>query len=307
MKYFYIHPFKPQYFFPEGFKKHALFLKFFIPYSLQGKISWLLFFRIGLYRIFFGIRNIEKSIPESAIRRIVGKEPLMAFNTGSKGPEQKITALGISTNTINSNNEFFIKYGQTVIAKENISSEHFILKQLSNLDFVPKVLDFFSDDAQVLLKTNVLKGERLLMTTLDFNIINQLITIANQKVDCIKTTQSSLKTCFAHGDFCPWNMMTNNHNILIYDWEMAGNYTLGYDLFTFIFQTNFLLEPKKTITNILKENVKLIEHYFSEFNILNWNDYLMAFTKDKITLETSKGTKGMITQYSKLLAYAKEA
>ena len=102
------------------------------------------------------------------------------------------------------------------IAKENVTNEHFILKQLSNLDFVPKVLDFYSDDAQVLLKTNVLKGERFLMTTLDHNILKQIITIANQKVKCVKTTQSSLKTCFAHGDFCPWNMMTNNHNILIF-------------------------------------------------------------------------------------------
>ena len=304
MLYYYIHPFKPQYFFPIGFKKHPLFLNFFIPYSLIGKISWLLFFSIGLYRTFFCKRNIEKSIPESAIRRIVGNEPLMAFNTGTKGPEQKITALGIN---ISNKNEFFIKYGQTVIAKENISNEHFILKQLSNLDFVPKVLDFYTDDAQVLLKTNVLKGERLSLTTLDYNIINQLITIANQKVETIKTTQSSLKTCFAHGDFCPWNMMKNHHNILIYDWEMAGNYTLGYDLFTFIFQTKFLLETQKIITDILNENEELIEHYFSNFKIINWNDYLVAFTKDKITIETSKGTKGMITQYSKLLAYAKEA
>ena len=162
MLYYYIHPFKPQYFFPIGFKKHPLFLNFFIPYSLIGKISWLLFFRIGLYRTFFSKRNIEKSIPESAIRRIVGNEPLMAFNTGTKGPEQKITALGIN---ISNKNEFFIKYGQTVIAKENVTNEYFILKQLSNLDFVPKVFDFYSDDTQVLLKTNVLKGERLSLTT----------------------------------------------------------------------------------------------------------------------------------------------
>ena len=304
MLYYYIHPFKPQYFFPIGFKKHPLFLNFFIPYSLIGKISWLLFFRIGLYRTFFSKRNIEKSIPESAIRRIVGNEPLMAFNTGTKGPEQKITALGMN---ISNKNEFFIKYGQTVIAKENVTNEYFILKQLSNLDFIPKVLDFYSDDVQVLLKTNVLKGERFSLTTLKHNIINQLFIIADQKVECINTTQSSLKTCFAHGDFCPWNMMKNHHNILIYDWEMAGNYTLGYDLFTFIFQTKFLLEPQKIITDILNENEELIEHYFSNFKIINWNDYLVAFTKDKITIETSKGTKGMITQYSKLLAYAKEA
>lgn len=304
MLYYYIHPFKPQYFFPIGFKKHPLFLNFFIPYSLIGKISWLLFFRIGLYRTFFSKRNIEKSIPESAIRRIVGNEPLMAFNTGTKGPEQKITALGIN---ISNKNEFFIKYGQTVIAKENVTNEYFILKQLSNLDFIPKVLDFYSDDVQVLLKTNVLKGERFSLTTLKHNIINQLFIIADQKVECINTTQSSLKTCFAHGDFCPWNMMIKDHNILIYDWEMAGNYTLGYDLFTFVFQTKFLLEPKISISDILNENIKLIEHYFLNFKIINWNDYLIAFTNDKITMETSKGTKGMITQYLKLLAYAKKA
>ena len=39
---------------------------------------------------------------------------------------------------------------------------------------------------------------------------------------------------------------------------MAGNYTLGYDLFTFIFQTKFLLEPQKIITDILNENEELI-------------------------------------------------
>jgi hypothetical protein len=302
MIYFYIHPFKPQYFFPKGFKKHALFLKFYLPYSLQGKISWFLFSTMALYRALFSKNNIECSIPETSIRNIVGITPLMAFNTGTKGPEQKITALGIDNN-----NEFFIKYGQTVIAKENITNEHYILNQISHLDFVPKVLDYYSDDAQVLLKTNVLKGERLSLTTLDNNIINQLITIANQKVKCTKTTQSSLKTRFAHGDFCPWNMMRNHHNILIYDWEMAGNYTLGYDLFTFIFQTKFLLEPQKSITDILNENEELIEYYFSNFKIINWKDYLLAFTKDKITKETLKLTKGMITQYSKLLAYAKEA
>ena len=299
MKYFYIHPFKPQYFFPKGFKKHPLFLKFFIPYSLIGNISWFLFNTIGVYRAFFSKKNIETSIPEASIRSIIGKEPLMAFNTGTLGPEQKITALGVDNDF-----EFFIKYGQTVIAKENVRNENFILKQLSHLDFVPKVLDFYSDHTQVLLKTNVLNGERLLKTTLDHKIIKQLITIANQKVECIKTTHSSLKTSFAHGDFCPWNMMTKDHNILIYDWEMAGNYTLGYDLFTFIFQTKFLLEPKKNIADILNENEKAIEHYFSNFQIIYWNNYLLAFAEDKFKLESIKLDKGMQAPYKQLFNYA---
>jgi hypothetical protein len=299
MKYFYIHPFKPQYFFPKGFKRHEVFISFFKPYSLIGKISWFLFNTIGVYRAFFSKKNIETSIPEASIRSIIGKEPLMAFNTGTIGPEQKITALGVDNDF-----EFFIKYGQTVIAKENVTNEHFILKQLSHLDFVPKVLDFYSDTTQVLLKTNVLNGERLSNTDLDKKIIEQIAVISKQQIECKKSTSSSLKTSFAHGDFCPWNMMTKDHNILIYDWEMAGNYTLGYDLFTFIFQTKFLLEPQKTITGILKENEKSIEHYFSNFKIINWNDYLIAFAEDKFKSESIKLDKGMKTPYKQLFNYA---
>ena len=250
MKYYYIHPFRPQYFFPKGFKKHAFFLKFFIPYSLIGKISWFLFNTIGVYRAFFSKKNIETSIPEASIRSIIGKEPLMAFNTGTLGPEQKITALGVDNDF-----EFFIKYGQTVIAKENVRNENFILKQLSHLDFVPKVLDFYSDHTQVLLKTNVLNGERLLKTTLDHKIIKQLITIANQKVECIKTTHSSLKASFAHGDFCPWNMMLCNNELQIFDWEMGNFQPVGYDLFTYMFQTSFLLTPYLNSTSAARFNL----------------------------------------------------
>ena len=299
MKYFYIHPFKPQYFFPKGFKRHEVFISFFKPYSPIGKISWFLLNKIGVYRAFFSKKNIETSIPEASIRSIIGKEPLMAFNTGTIGPEQKITALGVDNDF-----EFFIKYGQTVIAKENVTNEHFILKQLSHLDFVPKVLDFYSDTTQVLLKTNVLNGERLSNTDLDKKIIEQIVVISKQQIECKKSTSSNLKTSFAHGDFCPWNMMTKDHNTLIYDWEMAGNYTLGYDLFTFIFQTKFLLEPQKTITGILKENEKSIEHYFSNFKIINWNDYLIAFAEDKFKSESIKLDKGMKTPYKQLFNYA---
>lgn len=300
MKYFYIHPFRPQYFFPKGFKKYAFFLEFFSPYSKVGHISWFLFTRFAFYRVLFSKSNIEEFIPEIAIKQIIGKDAVMAFNRGTIGPEQKITGLGVSKQK-----EFFVKYGQTRIAKRNICNEHNILKQIAHLDNVPKVLDFYSDDYQVLLKTNVLEGKRLNNKPMDKNILDQLILLSKQKVDYSKTTSSNLRTCFSHGDFCPWNMMSNNGEVLLFDWEMAGFYTLGYDLFTYIFQTCFLLNPETPIKNIVVENIKAIEYYFSHFNISDWKSYLKAFTDHKIRLEQLKGDKGLLTEYLKLLEYAK--
>lgn len=302
MKYFYIHPFKPQYFFPQGFKKHVLFLDFFSPYSKVGCISWFLFTKFAFYRILFSKFNIEEFIPENAIKQIVGEDAVMAFNTGTTGPEQKITGLGVINNK-----EFFIKYGQTKIATANVTNEYQILKQIAHLDNVPKILDFYSDDYQVLLKTNVLEGKRLKDHPIDKSIIDQLILLSKQKVDCSKTTSSSLRTCFSHGDFCPWNMMSNIDEILLFDWEMAGCYTLGYDLFIYIFQTRFLLNPEIPIRNIVVENIKAIEYYFSHFNVSDWKPYLIAFSEEKVRLEKFKDDERLLSKYLKLLEYAKKA
>jgi hypothetical protein len=301
MKYYYLHPFKPQYFFPQGYKKHKFFLNFFSPYSIIGKISWFLFNTMALYRVFFTKKNIEKSIPETKIRNILGHNPLMAFNTGTPGIEQKITALGIYNDS-----EFFIKYGQSKIASRNISNEFFILKHISHINFVPKVLDFYENKNHVLLKTNVLKGNRISKGPIEKKLILQMFTIADQKIQCPRSMSSSLKLVFAHGDFCPWNMMYCENQFLIYDWEMAGNYILGYDLFTYVFQTNFLLNPKSTVQNIIKDNIKVIEFYFSYFNVFNWKDYLIVFTQEKVKLETLKGDNSMIREYLKLLEYVEK-
>ena len=301
MKYYYIHPFKPQYFFPQGFNKHVLFLDFFSPYSKVGSISWFLFTKFTFYRILFSKSNIDEFIPEGTIKQIVGEDAVMAFNLGTIGPEQKITGLGVINNK-----EFFIKYAQTKIAIANVINEHNILKQISHLDTVPKVLDYFLDDNQVLIKTNVLKGKRLNDKPIDKCIIDQLILLSKQEVDCSKKTSSNLLTCFSHGDFCPWNMMSNNGKILLYDWEMAGVYTLGYDLFTYIFQTRFLLNSETLIKNIVVKNIKFIDYYFYHFNISDWKPYLIAFSEEKVRLEKFKDTERLLTKYLKLLDFAKE-
>lgn len=300
MRYYYIHPQRPQYFFPKGFTKHPLFLTFFKPYSLFASISWFLFKNLSFYRYCFSISNIEEYIPEKNIRQLIGDDCLLAFNTGTVGPEQKITALGVYRGS-----EFFIKYAQTKQAICNVKNEYEVLTQLQ-LDFVPKVIGFNEDQTQIMLKTNVLPGLRLDELPLDENILERLFHLSRLDITVTKKSKTSLRTCFAHGDFCPWNMMTQRSKVLIFDWEMAGEYSLGYDLFTFMFQTMFLLQPDKTPDEILKNNAKMIIKYFNKFNIDVWHNYLIDFAKHKLEIEQRKGDKGMGTQYHNLLNYAQK-
>ena len=272
---------------------------FYKPYSFVGFMSWWLFKNSIIYRTLFEKNNIETHIPEKNIRRIVGTKALMAFNTGTTGVEQKITALGV----INKE-EFFIKYAKTEISIFNVVNEHNVLQQLSSLNYVPKVLDYYQDDQQVLLKTTVLEGNRLGFILMNDNILDCLINLEKMQIKTHKEPSTSLKKSFAHGDFCPWNMMINKNKILLYDWEMAGNYSLGYDLFTFIFQSNFLLNPKKSLDIIFLENEKFVIKYFSHFNISEWKEYLVNFAKEKIEVEKNKSVNNLLFKYQNLLKYA---
>lgn len=300
MSYYYIHPFKPQFFFPKNFKQKSILCSFYKPYTLSGTISWWLFKNINFYRILFEKNCIETYIPEQEIRRILGNNALMAFNTGTPGPEQKITAIGVVDQ-----DEFFIKYAQTSISRKNVINEYYILNQLAKLNFVPKVRSFYKDASQVLLQTSVLKGRRLGISLIDESILKCLIAIVDCKVATNRNYLSSGKTSFAHGDFCPWNMMSFHKKILIYDWEMAGNYPFGYDLFTYMFQTNFLIHSKKSNELIINENINFIVKYFSHFEIKNWKEFLVAFAQTKIQLEDVKETKELVSKYKGLLKYAR--
>lgn len=297
--YYYIHPFKPQYFFPRGFEKDPIFRSFFQPYSFKGKVSWTLFCNSRLYRQFFKKRNIEPYIPEQAIRNILDCQSLMAFNIGTPGPEQKITALGREAGDY-----FFIKYGQTPLARKNVSNEYNVLKLLElKADFAPIPQDFYQDEQQVLLQTEIIRGEREQRTRLSEAILQILIELAELDIQIQKTTNSDLKQVFGHGDFCPWNIMDKNGEKVLFDWEMGGTYPLGYDLFTFLFQTNFLLHPEKTQKKIITSNKYYINHYFNHFCIKDWNPYLIAFARVKANLEKSKDEEGLYQSYKELKKY----
>jgi hypothetical protein len=302
MGYFYFKPGCPQYFFPENFKKHIFLLSMFQPYNFKGKLSWWAWKNFKLVRKMFFLEDIERFIPESLIRKHLIGNPILAFNTGSPGPEQKITALGFYDNE-----PFFIKFGQNNVARINVRNEAKILKQLQHLAFVPKLFEMTEHNEFTLLKTSLLLGKRFTSFKVNNDIIAILLRIIQLDIKTEKNFTGNVRIGFAHGDFCPWNLMATNGNIEVFDWEMAGSYPLGYDLFTYIFQPAFLLNPKTNISQLIGENEEFINAFFKTLNISSWQEFLIGFAEVKLQLETDKKNQRLMPFYKELLKYAKKA
>ncbi len=302
MSYICFHPLKLQYFFPERFSHFPSFLSFYKPYTFAGQFAWWLWRRSGLLRNFCRVEDIEKYVPEKIIRNILGEDTLLSFNLGTPGPEQKITVLGIDNGR-----KFFMKFAESSTARVNVKNEGNILEQLRHLDFVPQILQRQSGENFEALTTSLFEGERYPAAPLNEEIFALLLQLRKIKIDAPVHHADNLHSSFAHGDFCPWNLIKSDSRIKAFDWEMAGIYPEGYDLFYYIFQTSFLLTPKKIIPKIIYENRFFIDYFFAELSIDNWQPYLKEFARIKIDFENKKRHQILAPRYSELLRYAEKA
>ena len=121
MHYYYFNPFNKQYLFPKGFKHFKLFTTFYQAYTLKGKLMWWLFKNSFLLRVLSNVSKAETVVPILQLQQHITTPAIFAFNRGSIGVEQKISILGVETQT---NTEFFIKYADTELARENVNNEN---------------------------------------------------------------------------------------------------------------------------------------------------------------------------------------
>jgi hypothetical protein len=303
VRYYYFNPFNKQYYFPEGFQQHPLLTTFYQPYTFAGSLLWFAWKNSSLVRRLCREESIESVVPIDRFQKYLPTSAIMAINRGTLGIEQKMSVLAYDPV---SGDEFFIKYAESEIARGNVDNEGKVLAQLNHLDFVPKLNQQASEEEYSLIQTSILKGERLTKQKVDDQILDVLSQLSSQKVKTDRIFASELQYCFAHGDFCPWNMMLDKDQLNVFDWEMAGIYPLGYDLFTFIFQTSFLLSAQKSIGKVLQENLTLIEKYFKIFKIKNWQAYLLAFASAKINLETPKENQFLLFAFQELKIYVEK-
>lgn len=298
MRYYYLQPFHPQFFFQAECIDSPLFLSLYQPYTFIGEISWLLWRNSKLYRQIFSKPNIEAYIPEIQIRKILGNDSILGINSGSPGPERKITVIGLRSKI-----PFFCKLAQTEVARKLVQNEYHILKHLDGNEFTPYFMEFITIESLIGIKTEFLHGIRIADDKINEDIIRVINKISSHSIPGCNMVKTNLQTSFAHGDFCPWNLMNVKGRLKAFDWEMAGYYPLGYDLFTFIFQTSFLLHPGKSIDKIIKSNINSITNYFGS---INWQPYLASFAEIKFEAEFKKSNKRLFPRYKELSIYAKQ-
>lgn len=251
-----------------------------------------------LYRTIFSTGIIEKYIPEADLRNLLGQDAVLAINLGSPGPEQKITVIGS-----HGTKSFFSKYGVTENAKWLINSEYQVLMRLQGNDFVPAVSDHFSNSECSFLKTELFTGKRFSREEPDNDVLSLIREIQSLNIPECNKVNTNLETSFAHGDFCPWNLMIVGKSLKVFDWEMGGYYPMGYDLFTYIFQTNFLLHPKRLPEEIVAKNIL---HFKASFGDKDWKPFLVSFAEIKLEVEILKGNRRLIPHYKRLREYAKK-
>jgi thiamine kinase-like enzyme len=302
MRYYYFNPFSKKCYFPEGFHNYPIFTSFYKPYKRTAKLVWKIWRNSAFVRNFFYTDQPENILPIKQISKYVSSKSILAFNLGTTGIEQKITVLGFDTSTKTS---FFIKYATSKVSRNNVSNEGDILQQISHLPFIPMLLLYVKDEKEfTLIKTSVLKGNKMKQQPLNMQILTILFTLSTQNIRSSRNYESDLQNCFAHGDLAPWNMLDDEGIIRIFDWEMAGQYPLGYDLFTYIFQFEFLVNGRMRFDFLLNKNSNIINQYFNNFQIVDWIPYLLEFSKLKYKLESEKKNIDLIEPYLKLKEFA---
>lgn len=294
--YVYYPPKNPQFFFPK--KEFKKFEKYYFPYSLKSKLFWVLFQKSKLIRNIFAISEKDIPLPIESIKRNLNfrnNNYNFFFNLGTQGEEQKATIIAIGANK-----SLFLKFAEKQKAHVLVRNEIKILQelQLQKTIVVPKLFNHKETNSFTMLVTEVMQGNKMTKTDISDDVMKCLLELPKVR----PVVNNEFIETFAHGDFCPWNILVKkNGGLLLVDWEMAGYKPLGYDLFTYVFQTSFLLDQESSPQDVINNNKDKIETFFKTYKVENWKEYLTKFAMLKIKVEKQKKQSVLLFKYKQLL------
>lgn len=243
----------------------------------------------------FNIKYEQIPIPHDVIYQLIAKfevrNKYFLFYLSDRSNKKKITIIGYDNKLRNS---IIIKTGIINFNKSNLKNEYDTLVRINNKLYVPKPVVSGEINEYFFIITSFLKGSKLKDININYSIICLIIKISEITPVILK---NNIYYTFSHGDFCPWNILYFNGHYRIIDWEFADYYPVGYDLFTFIFQTHYLLSNYST-QKILTNNIDAIKMYFNNYN-LNWKEYFIEFIKLKNDNIISINSKKLCEKYKK--------
>ncbi len=275
MKLYRFKTFRTSYYFPRMTKELEFMYELYAAYGGRlSKAYWWLFRHCQMIRLLNGIETEKLEFPFQQISELEGNRSLMAFNLGTPGEEQKISILGFNSDK---NEAFFAKYSEKPKSKELTRNEIQIYTLLQDTGLTPTLYDYKITEDYVWMKTSCIKGKHYPTMQLTEEVLAMVLTLSKYHLNNQNQQNNGLKTCLAHGDFCPWNILVDNNNIKLIDWEMAAEKPLGYDLFKYVCQCSRLFTPNKPYERAIEEQQWWINRYFEALQIADWTPYLSNF------------------------------
>lgn len=295
MNYISFPPGRNQFYFSEqlfGLKESVFWM--YEPLTIKAKLIWYPILKSKWFRQLFRV-SFDKLPSEirDILEKLQIKNALVQINSGTKSRDQKTTLIVHNIKTS------FFKIGITERSKNLIQNEYNALKLINDTCNLPSPLNYYTIGSLTILETEYVKARKLPQVAMDEKIFSMILSVSlmnSQKVN-------DHIVAYQHGDCCPWNVLLKENGAVVFiDWELAGNYPLGYDLFTYVIQPQFLLNPKASNKDVLNRNANWIRAYFEEFGIEDWMKYLKLFVAKKIRIESVKDeNSGLYFKYKMLL------
>lgn len=285
---------RSSYFFPIAGKQGEFI------YSLYGnyggkitKVYWWLFKNCAPFR-WLHIKDETAIDSIKTIKELVGDDFVYGINMGTPGPEQKKSILGYNKHT---GAKFFAKFATKEAAMRLSKNEIKVYETLSESGMVPKLYDQKVTDEYVYLNCECVDGEHVNSFLDEEELLSLLNTLRGYHYDKNKKNKDGLQTCFAHNDFCLWNMLKVEEETRLIDWEMADEFPLGHDLFTYIFQTTFFVRNDISTYEVYEKNLPLIKKYFGDMDYL---PYLKSFVEYKVNFFSDGHNPYGLKRYNEL-------
>ncbi len=159
----------------------------------------------------------------------------------------------------------FVKIGINDASRKQVRNEIAVLNELSGKDIAPEMKAYGDFRDNTFLVTKAYSAQKIK----SFDINDEIFSIINSiaALHPLYTNENGFLYSFSHGDFCPWNLLKVNGELKVIDWEMGGSAVLGYDLFTYIFKTNFELNPGKKCADLIAQNKGWLDKFYANYGI----------------------------------------